>query len=215
MADHKAQSDPAFVPLLGGFPASALEASASTVFGLWPNLELAYLNPAWFRFAAANEGEPMISRDWGLGRNVLDSASPVIRPFFEENYARCLRTARPWVHIYDCSSIAVHRLLHLTAYPLANRSGLLVVNSTRIEAPRTRPDGRPVLKHYVDSYGFITQCSHCRRFRRTDVESRWEWIADWITQMPPNTCHGLCDVCFPYYFGEQAPWDVPPEPFSS
>jgi hypothetical protein len=57
-----AQYDVGFRPLLADCESGALEDATGTVYGLWPDLTLAFMNPAWFRFAAENRGEPAIFR---------------------------------------------------------------------------------------------------------------------------------------------------------
>ena len=73
-----------------------MESDRSTIYGLWPDLTLAYANPSWTRFAAENGGEPAISTDWTLGRCLLEAVAEPLRPFFVESYGRSLRESRPW-----------------------------------------------------------------------------------------------------------------------
>ena len=49
---------PGFARHLRGFGEEQLERHEGPVFGLTGDLELAYLNPAWFRFARDNQGDP-------------------------------------------------------------------------------------------------------------------------------------------------------------
>jgi len=42
-----------------------LEEHAGAIYGLTPDFRLAYMNPAWFRFAEVNGGEPRISTERG------------------------------------------------------------------------------------------------------------------------------------------------------
>lgn len=145
MTTEPCRYDPEFLPLLEIFSSFTIEAlgrsglnsTANTVFGLWPDLRLAYTNPGWARFAALNDGEPDISCRWAIGSNIAAAISEPLRPFFVENYARCLWEMRPWEFDYDCSSPDMFRLYRMTVYPL-NGDGLLAVNSPRVESPHTR-----------------------------------------------------------------------------
>ncbi|MDR9435354.1 MAG: hypothetical protein RI563_00650, partial [Thiohalophilus sp.] len=83
--------DPGFRQLLAQhFSIALLEQHPGTVYGLWPDLTLAYMNPAWFRFARYNQGEPVISTDWRRGRRITDALPEVLHPFYVELYLRGL-----------------------------------------------------------------------------------------------------------------------------
>jgi hypothetical protein len=192
--------DAGFRPLLADFDAGDLERAETTVFGLWPDFTLAYMNAAWFRFAAANRGEPAISRDWNLGRCVLDAIPAPLRDFYETNYRRCLQERRPWEHTYECSSDDVYRTFHMTVFPLHNSAGLLLINSVRIETPLEPEVSTLNTTHYTNKHGLIMQCCHCRRFRQVERESTWHWVARWIKAIPQNVSHGICATCAGYYY---------------
>lgn len=206
------QCDPNFLSLLVGF--ESLEGEHETVFGLWPDLRLAYVNPAWFRFARENEGEPAISRDWTLGRCILDAVAEPLRPFFVGNYSRCLEINRPWEHVYECSSDEKYREFHMTVFPLERAQGLLVVNSLRIETTPHREAKAAVQRDYRSDDGLILQCCHCRRVRRRTDPGGWDWVPEWVRQCPPKTSHGICEPCFAYYYSDPGEDDFP-EPWST
>jgi hypothetical protein len=209
------QCDPRFRPLLADFEAGVLENANATVYGLWPDLTLAFLNPAWFQFAAENRGEPAISKDWPLGRCILDAIPASIRPFFEVNYRRSLQEGRPWVHVYECSSEAVYRNFHLKVFPLENSEGLLLVNSLWVETAQQQETFPPIEERYRNRNGLIIQCCHCRRFRRADAHSTWDWVRPWVEKMPENISHGICKICTGFYYAERKFDDDPPEAFST
>ena len=209
------QCDARFRPLLADFEAEVLDSTETTVFGLWPDLTLAFMNPAWFRFAAANGGEPAISRDWMLGRCALDAVPAPIRNFFETNYRRCLRERRPWEHTYECSSDDHYRDYHMTAFPLHDSAGLLLVNSIRIEAPLRPEVSAPIAAQYMNEHALVVQCCHCRRFRRVDRQSTWDWVARWVKEIPKNVSHGICETCAGFYYSSDKFDDDQPTTFST
>lgn len=127
---------PAFGELLAGFDLDALARQPDTIIGLDADLRLAFLNPAWFAFAEANGGRPAIARDWGLGRCVLDACPPVIREFYARALTNVLQEDKHWDHDYECSSPEVGRHMRLSAYPLRDRGGLLVVHALIVATPR-------------------------------------------------------------------------------
>jgi len=199
------QCDPKFVPYIESFERAGLGDTLDAVFGLWPELTLAYLNAGWFAFAAANGGEPAISQHWGLGRSVLDAIPDPLAPFYRRAFRTALSSESPWQHEYECSSPTNLRRFVERVYPLAGGAGLLVVNSLVVECPHPRDPNvseQPAARDYVDEHHLIRQCMHCRRIRRNGERRRWDWIPAWVTEPPENTSHGLCEVCFRYYYPE-------------
>lgn len=191
-----------FLPLLEEYGIDELERVGGTVYGLWPDLRLAYMNPAWSRFAAANGGEAQFAKHWGLGRCIVDAIAQPLRPFFVANYGRCLDEMRPWEHTYQCSSADRYREFHMTVFPLRQREGLLVVNSLRIEGPHKLVAQPPLDQRYRTADGIICQCSHCRRTRRVDDESIWDWVAEWVKQTPDRVSHSICPECFGFHYSK-------------
>ena len=55
-------------------------------------------------------------------------------------------------------------------------------------------------KKYLDSNGFINQCSNCRNSQRADQPETWDWVPAWIENMPENVSHTICPTCFDYYW---------------
>lgn len=213
MSHQYSECDPRFRPLLADYETAALEHARSSVYGIWPDLTLAYLNPAWFWFSAENEGEPAISRDWTLGRNVMDSVPDPLRSFFEVNFTRCLHEGRPWEHTYECSSADRFRKFHQTVFPLGQAEGLLVVHSLLVESSYVDDGLRWPEDSYLDANGFRVQCCHCRRFRRTAGATTWDWVRPWVQKAPTNVSHGICESCLAFYFPVSGRDDDPPAPF--
>jgi hypothetical protein len=196
-------NDPRFLALLAEFEIDALQNDGGTIYGLWPDLTLAYVNLGWMRFSSLNGGEPQITSEWTRGRFVLDAIAEPLRPFFAENFERCLRDGRPWEHVYECSSADHFRLFHMTTFPLGAAEGLLVVNSLRQEVAHPRIACPPLDELYRNEYGIVTQCSHCRRVRRNGSDQVWDWVPAWVATQPPNTSHGLCEPCIGFHYSSQ------------
>jgi hypothetical protein len=194
---------PEFRELLEASGVAQYERDRAVIYGLTRDLRLGYLNPEWFAFAAANEGEPDIPARFGLGTRLLDAISGPLQDFYEEFFTRALAANKPVQHDYECSSDQVYRLYHQSIYPLARARGLLVVNSLSVE--KTHPPDRttPGLESdYRNDEGIMVQCSHCRRFRRNGAEAAWDWAPQWVRVLPPAISHGLCPVCIAYYYPE-------------
>lgn len=204
--------DPKFAALmLPRFRLEDLDRETASVFGLWPDARLAYTNSAWRAFAQSNGGQPAIAKHWDLGASYLDAIANPLRPFYEDLLTRAANVAGtslyPIPHEYECSSADVFRKFAMHVYPLDGRSGFIVVNSLIVETPHdsiTRPSHAPETSCYANEKGIILQCCHCRRVRRADDSTRWDWVPAWVEQSPAATSHGLCDVCFNYYYPEEA-----------
>ncbi len=196
---------PAFAAALAPFDLAALARQADTICGLDADLRLAFLNPAWFAFAAANAGEPAVTRDWGLGRCVLEACPPVIREFYAQALAAALTAGRRWDHDYECSSPDITRRMRMSAYPLGERAGLLVVHALIAETRRDAgvPPGwsfDPAV--YADAHGIVHQCANCRKVRRTTGPRHWDWVPEYVANPGPMISHDLCDICLDYYYQE-------------
>lgn len=197
------QSEPWFLSLLDEFNVEELDRLAATIYGLTPDLKLAYTNPAWHRFALENGGSK-IAPQWGLGRSILEAIAEPLRPFFVENYRRCLELSRPWEHTYDCSSADLYRRFHMMVYPLGQRQGFLVVNSLCVATAHTRPDMPPLEQRYRNAAGIISQCCHCRRIRRVGDQLVWDWVSAWVRSSPEGTSHGICPECLGFHYSPKA-----------
>ncbi len=137
-----------------------LRAHAGPIYGVWADFRLSYLNPAWFRFAKDNGGEPHISAEWGLGSSILDCVSGEVKAFYEAKWNDCLASHEAWSHDYECSSDTVYRRYHQIVYPIGQRAGLLIVNSLvveRLHNPARGVAGAADKLSFVDENGLIHQ----------------------------------------------------------
>jgi hypothetical protein len=196
-----------FEPALKRFDSDELARHEGTIFGLDDELRLAYVNPAWDRFARENGGQPEIRRHWDLGTPILHAVPESLRPFYERLLDPTVvhdgkdfpRTRR---HEYECSSGSVFRWFHMEVLPLGRGAGLLVINSPIIVRAhgRDREPREPDLELFRDGHGIVRQCSHCRRVSRPRDDARWDWIPAWVEKAPPMTSHTLCPLCLDYHY---------------
>lgn len=201
---------PDFAKLLTGFDLAAMDQHAGSVYGLWPDLSLAYLNQAWFRFASENNGEPAISAHWSLGAPYMAAIPEPLQPFYTDIFTTALTstpvpTSRPLQHEYECSSASLYRRFLMTIYPVKNGAGLLVVNTLSAECPHEASDRPPHPANpevYADQDGIVRQCTHCRRIQVAATPALWHWVPAWVEHCPPSTSHTLCNFCLDYYYPE-------------
>ena len=199
--------NPEFPSLLEGFELETLEAHPHSTYALSRELSLIYLNPAWFRFAEENGGEPAISKRFGVGTAAGAAIPESLREFYSDAYQRALQSGEIWHHEYECSSPDVYRRYHQTVYPFHNRSGLLVVNSLVQEqphSPETHAASPPHENRYTGPEGLIIQCCHCRRAQRAAEPDLWDWVPAWVKRMPLKATAGICPICYEYYWTHRA-----------
>ena len=167
-----------------------LEESKSTIFGLGPELRLAYYNPAWLEYAAKN-GAPSLSQSWPLGRSLLAVLPPPIRAFYVEGYASALGSGCSFRAQYFAHTPHRLRTMSMEAQPLAGRAGLIVTHSLVSEAPLI--GGRPPDDKRFRREGRLDQCTWCRAFR--SCEESWDQVPQWLVLPPPQVRASLCPAC--------------------
>jgi hypothetical protein len=180
------------------FPSWIVEASnwdQDVIYLLDGDLRFIDCNPAWDSFAAANGGRG-IARTTMPGRLILDYVPEVMRTFYVHKYWFAKRTPGWTEFDYDCSSPEKIRLFRMSMMPIED--GLLVANHLRLEedcAP-TSPLTDARKKDYISSAGIVTMCANCRKTRRVDDFTRWDWVPEFIrdTEGRPVS-HGLCPRC--------------------
>jgi CheY-like chemotaxis protein len=74
--------DGAFAELLTSSHLHLLEDHPHTVYGVWSDLTLAYVNPAWFAFARRNGADQSIPGGWSIGRSTIRMPSKLVRVIF-------------------------------------------------------------------------------------------------------------------------------------
>lgn len=195
--------DPGFQQLLAQhFSIELLEQHPATVYGLWPDLTLAYMNPAWFDFARNNGGEA-VEPNWSLGRVITDALPEVLHPFYVELYLRGLENQdeQPLQHAYECSSPEQYRWFEMSVHNLGYGAGLLIINRDEVIRAHRRDPHTANPFEYRDIGGVYHQCSHCRCYRHGTLTDQWHWIPGWICRPQANIDHTLCPGCFDYYYG--------------
>jgi hypothetical protein len=175
------------------------ERSHNTVLALWPDLSIAYVNPAWIRFALENDGEPAISRSWSVGACMLDAIAPPVRSFFEVQYRECLTERRVWDFDYECSSADRYRVFHLRVAPTPGAEALISIHTPRIDFDCVRDESPPILANYLQADGAVRQCCECRRFQRFGATDVFDWVPSWIRRRPQQVRQVLCPNCRSFY----------------
>jgi hypothetical protein len=190
-----------FAPLIAPFRRETLESSTANVCGLWPDLRIAYVNPAWVAFGLAN-GARATGASAALDTNILSVVPGALRAHYEGMFARAQQTNAPVEHDYECSSPTVRRAFRMAIHPCVS-GALVVVHSLTRETPHLERASPPLDELYRDARGLIIQCSNCRRVRRNlepIAPDSWDWVPEYVARRPARTSHGLCELCHDFYY---------------
>lgn len=201
--DRAARDD--FEKLLGTVSnLKSLETETATIYGLRPDLTLAYVNPGWRRFARENGGEPAINRHWGLGCRVLDAMSRDAAEFYRQRFQQCLASGREWSIDYESSSATTLRVIRLRVLSLGPGEGLLTIHSPIVLAPHSLAERRPFAAlnwRYENDDREIAQCVNCRRTASLQPGEGWHWVPAWVDHPPQGVAYRFCPLCLAYYTG--------------
>ncbi len=202
----ESRCEPAFAALLTPSHLHILEDHPHTVYGVWPDLTLAYMNPAWFAFARRTGAEQAISSAWPIGRSTLDAVPECLRAWYATFFSRAAAVGSPVPrqHEYECSSAELNRRFLMKVYPLGgdNGRGFIIVNSLRFEVPHVKLERTampPVARAYSLDTGLMHQCVNCRRMQSIVQPSKWYWVPEWVREVPSNVRHSLCPTCLDLY----------------
>lgn len=185
-------------PVGGAIPISTLEASGDVSCQLNSDLRIVYCNPAWDRFARANNGGMALS-DRVLGSMIMDFVPSELHEFYRAAFASAQDAVVEFD--YECSSPDLYRTFQMQILPVEQPQGYTVINALTLEE---RMEGkRPALVpggEYLSDAGIITVCSHCRRSRRVDCSGQWDWVPANLKPPLRNVSHGLCPICHEYFY---------------
>jgi hypothetical protein len=198
------RASPGSLPsFLGRLTASALGAHPGTLAAVESDGTIAWVNDAWWRFAADN-GAADLAHRFPVGSSYFEGIHGPLRDFFRQRFDAALRTGTPFTLEYECSSASTYRVFRMRALPF-DGAGLLVDHGPIVERPHERVAFAEDEVRYRSEAGLVTQCANCRRVRRTDGRS-WDWVPTWVKDSPPKTSHGLCAPCATFY------WRLRPSP---
>jgi len=175
---------------------TAYDDNPSVIYLLDAEHRIVRANPAWDRFALANQGESSVFAEV-VGSSILDVIPPELREFYRTAYRNVRAFQRDWWHIFECSSPGVRRFFHMRILP-GEDGGLLTMNTVISETPlETGPD-HPIENYATD--GVAIMCSHCRRVQRLGQPETWDWIPELLLQSQTLTTFRLCEFCQAYHY---------------
>lgn len=159
---------------------------------------LIWVNPAWDRFASANQaGEALLGRAV-LGRSLWEFITgPATEHLYRLLFARVRSTGEPVAFPFRCDAPATRRTLRMQI-ELLPAAGLRFTIQSLAETPR---DAVPLLDPTVPRSGaLITMCSWCKRIAGSggtwlEIEQAAETLQLFESSAPPAVTHSVCGAC--------------------
>ena len=183
---------------------NTLEESKYSIYCISEDLKLIYVNPTWINFAKENGATKAFLNNIPLEKPITKGIyGKNTKNFYTENYLKVFKTGKPWRHEYECSTINEFRKFQQDTYPIKDGSILVIKNTLTIQLPIEkvgRIEFKAIKKRYTNTNGFVTQCSNCRCTQRAIEADVWDWVPDWIENIPKNFSHSICPICFDYYW---------------
>ena len=131
----------------------------------------------------------------------MDFIPPELIDFYRAAYA----SARDAVveFDYECSTPDLYRVFQMQILPVEQPKGYTVINALTVEEGMEEKRHALVLSspEYLTEAGIITVCSHCRRSSRIDCSGQWDWVPANLKPALRNVSHGLCPICYAYFYG--------------
>ena len=191
-----------FAALLQDFDIETLEADPSVIIGLWPDLTIGYLNPAYAKFAAEN-GAPGLLQSYGIGSSLVAALPEPVKDYYVGHLRHALQSGQRWEHDYCCDSPLLERSFRMMAMPLGDKQGILLVHSLRRENARASA-GLPLDDagyRHPDKGGVYVQCCQCRRLRRSGNRLQWDFVPAALgPEVQAQVSHALCHACKAFYY---------------
>ncbi|MFN2370590.1 MAG: hypothetical protein ABR506_05470, partial [Candidatus Krumholzibacteriia bacterium] len=168
-----------------------------------PQLRLAGWNEAYLAFALANGADDLEDR-FPLGSDLAAAVSGPLQAYYQHLFAEILAGGAPVHRQYECSSADEQRFLHMSAYPIAGGTGLVVSHHVVHRGAHAAP-ALPLREHHTDGRGLVVQCANCRKIRDHRTATKWDWVPEILDHPPDNVSHGLCANCLDHYYPDLDP----------
>ena len=134
---------------------------------------------------------------YGPGRLYCDAIGGPLRDLFRRWLLRAMRSREPREWGYACPTRLASQVFSVRAHPFDGRAGVLLVHTRVYERMRVARAQPVDVAPFRDARGWVHQCGNCRQVR--DVHGTWQQVIAWLETPPPQTTHGICEVCLDYY----------------
>lgn len=200
------QIDPKLKEFIEGEDILGMNGSPNTIYAVWSDLRIAYLNDAWFEFARANETDDEFFDRFGLGSSIDFAAENLSNRRFVEAIRASLADQRARVSYYECPSPQNYRLMQVTFLPISEDvcivSNAGVVTTSHVEAGRNPQVGH--IDEYMNEDGMVAMCSSCRRVRDPDSAGTWVFVPAFVENPIELVTHTLCESCNTWWLSPAA-----------
>ncbi|MFL6448632.1 MAG: hypothetical protein ACJ746_13215 [Bryobacteraceae bacterium] len=166
------------------------------VYALDERFHIVQCNRAWDMFALENNGSAVkFSKIRGIS---LFSVIPRdLFAFYDEGFRNAERQGH-WQHVFDCSSARVIRRLRMTVTRFG--SGFLIRN---VSIKDTLAPPSEAACNFADYGPIVTMCCHCRNVENQKTKA-WQWVPQFIENLPVEFRTRLCPSCYAYHYGGAA-----------
>lgn len=184
-----------------------LNASSNTIYAVWSDLTIAFLNDAWFDFARENRAGDDFLEGFGIGSSVDVGGDDPMNRYFIDCIHRSLREERAVAFQYECPAPETFRLMQVNFLPL--RNDLCVISIARVKSSSHQAQGRDpragTAFDYLNDDGLISMCSCCRRVRVPGTEHEWDFVPALIEDPVDTISHTFCESCKAYWLTVRSP----------
>lgn len=172
----------------------AHDSDVHVIYAIDESLRIVRCNSAWDKFALDNNGSAAKASNV-VGVCLYEVIPGELWEFYDKGF-QSAKQAGQWQHLFDCSSARVMRRLRMTVSFAG--AGFLIRNVLVKDAlaPASEAGG-----NFADYGQAITMCCHCRRVENKRT-SAWQWVPEFIEELPRDFRTRLCPECRVYHYGE-------------
>jgi hypothetical protein len=163
---------------------------------------IVYCNPAWDRFALANNGESAIASKV-CGTPLFRYVPRVLQYHFSKLFERAREKHELVSADYECNSADVFRKFSMQISPIPATSLVAIVHPPLAQGHIPYPAVRS-MDHDYGVGELVTVCAQCRRTKRL-FDNCWDWVPEFVRDPPARASHGVCQECLLLYCSESKP----------
>ena len=163
---------------------------------------IVYCNPAWDRFALANDGESAMASKI-CGTPLFRYVPRVLEYHFSKLFERAREKRELVTADYECNSPDVFRRFCMRVSPIPATTLLAVLHPLLVHGDIPYPSFRST-DHDYGRGELVTMCAQCRRTKRLH-DNCWDWVPEFVRNLPSRVGGGVCQECLQRYCAEWKP----------
>jgi len=166
------------------------------------SLTITYCNPAWDRFALANNGESAVASRI-CGTPLFRYVPRVLEYHFLKLFERAREKRELVTANYECNSPDVFRKFCMHISPIPATFLLAVEHHLLAHGDIPYPAFR-IADHDYGVGELVIMCAQCRRTKRLH-DNYWDWVAELLRNPPARASYGICGECLVLYCPDSKP----------